>query len=242
MIKFGITERGDASLDKSWVEKMQSGNIIITKNPILIQKEILENKNKIILHTTITGLGGTKIEKKIKPPIEVIKDVETIIQNGFPAKQIVVRIDPIIMEYANVIIKQFFPKLKILSDLGVTRARYSYLDVYPHVKKRFIEAGINLNSLNYFQSNSVFQQNFANIIESSLKSIGFLEINTCAELVGTKIGCISKTDFKILGFDSNLAEGKSPQRTNCNCCQNKLELLSLQQKCKYGCLYCYWKD
>lgn len=95
MIKFGITEAGDAGLDYSWANKLLDGNIIITKhltaqNDKLIDL-LLKNKNKIILHVTCTGYGGTKMEPNVPKPQEVYNGVNELISRGFPEKQIVLR-------------------------------------------------------------------------------------------------------------------------------------------------------
>ena len=70
--KIGVTEAGDAGLDLSWVSKLFDVNVIITKhltpkNTALI-KALLNNKDKIILHCTCTGYGGTLMEKNVPTP------------------------------------------------------------------------------------------------------------------------------------------------------------------------------
>ena len=67
-MKIGITEAGDASLDYTWLNKIDScdGLILITKNVTdKFIDTILEHKDKIILHATCTGMGGTIIEPNV---------------------------------------------------------------------------------------------------------------------------------------------------------------------------------
>lgn len=50
-IKIGVTERGDAGIDFSWVQKLYPANVIIFKNlnDKLIDN-LVRNKDKIIFH------------------------------------------------------------------------------------------------------------------------------------------------------------------------------------------------
>lgn len=63
--KIGITEAGDAGVDLSWVDKMGSvdGAVLITKciSPNFVDAA-MKFKDKIIVHATITGYGGTILE------------------------------------------------------------------------------------------------------------------------------------------------------------------------------------
>ena len=79
-MKFGITEAGDAGLDFSWADKLLDGNIIITKHLTTkntqLLKLLIENQDKIILHATCTGFGGTKMEPNVPKPIEVYEGIQ----------------------------------------------------------------------------------------------------------------------------------------------------------------------
>jgi len=65
MNEIGITERGDAALDLGWLPWVEDGKpaILITKDPLKLWKELighlLSKKFNIIIHATITGLGGS---------------------------------------------------------------------------------------------------------------------------------------------------------------------------------------
>ena len=173
LMKIGITERGDVALDLSWTDKMRSvnGAVIIGKGyNDRFDNALLEFKDKVIYHATITGLGGTRLEPGVFPTDASIEHLKALIEKGFPADHVVVRIDPNepfqifsqlkvdgckgspfaqIDDY-NLIIE------KIIMDcvmLGIRRFRYSYLDLYGHVKKRINEAGIrtDINKFSHFQ-------------------------------------------------------------------------------------------
>ena len=70
LMKIGITERGDAALDISWLSWVKDNNptILITKNPESLLKTIIDNdlaSKNIIVHTTITGFGSTVLEPNV---------------------------------------------------------------------------------------------------------------------------------------------------------------------------------
>ena len=60
---FGVTETFDPAFNLSFFDNLYSGNIIITKRLTnkLIDK-LIEHKDKIILHCTVTGMGGSAVE------------------------------------------------------------------------------------------------------------------------------------------------------------------------------------
>ena len=73
MTQIGITERGDAALNLEWYNWVLANKptILITKNPKKLIEDFKNNSGKsifdfnIILHATITGLGGTAIESNV---------------------------------------------------------------------------------------------------------------------------------------------------------------------------------
>ena len=235
-MRFGITERGDAALDRSWTGKLDKvvGAILITKNVLHnnFWKTCLMYSNKIIIHATITGMGGTTIEPYVPPYMQVLSGVNNLIVRGFPAKQIVVRIDPIIPIDG--------PFIDTVDDilnhipLDITRVRYSFIDYYPHVKAR----GLKL-PWDSFHPPIEQQQKVIEIF----KKYPRFEYESCGEdhaPAEHQIGCISQKDLDILGIDM-IPMGRSKQRKSCKCIGNKYELLTSKSVCYHQCMYCYWK-
>jgi len=236
LIKVGITERGDAGLDFSWVNKLLDANIIITKNlnDVMIE-HLINNKEKIILHVTCTGFGGTKIEPKVPTKIHTYTYVQKLIKNGFPVEQIVLRVDPIIP--LKITLEQRVKEvLDLFKDTGIKRVRYSFLDMYPHVKTRLTEAGMNL-PFNTFCCPNYMKEDALNILK---EYEDIYEFEACAENTFHQLGCISQKDFDILGIKEE-AQPVGYQRKDCMCIAGKTELLNNKKKCPHGCLYCYWK-
>lgn len=216
MIQIGITERGDAGLDFSWEEKLKPVNIIISKqltprNNRLISA-LVRNKERIIFHATCTGYGGTVVEPHIPAPEEVHEGVRTLISEGFPAAQIVLRTDPIIPTQKGIQTAQRI--WDTFSDLGIPRCRYSVLDMYIHVRERFSNVGIRLPYETFRAPDGMMDAVRRAVIDCRKYSM-----EACAEDLPGQCGCISERDFEILGVPFEQHSGGAvcavPERRNC---------------------------
>ena len=252
-MKTGITERGDAAIDLTWANKLDNLDTatIITKNLSLKFRDTLlkahNDGHKLILHCTCTGFGGTIIEPHVPNYKTQLDNLKTLIDAGFPAKQCVLRIDPIfptekgLKRVCNVL--NYFTSL----NTNVTRIRISILDEYRHVKTRFANHGLPnvYPGSNFYASAEQFKT-----VADTLSQYNYI-FETCAEpqLVAIRpdkfkqIGCISKDDLNVLNIDtSSLTSSENKQnRYGCHCLSCKTELLTRRGQCPHGCLYCYWK-
>ena len=243
-IKIGITERGDAGLDTSWVEKIDKTaySVIITKNPCFenFQQLCLNHKDKILLHVTITGYGCTPMERYVPHPVKVVNNVNKLIEYGFPVEQIVWRIDPIIPTEDGILRAEYI--FHLIKDLPIKRIRMSVLDAYKHTRKRLEEIGYDLDYIGFNPSKERFEKIDALI--KSWKDKGFI-VETCAEPTLKEplhVGCVNIEDAKYFGVDTSSLIAINPQnRYGCLCCSAKTELLKNRQQCPHQCAYCYWK-
>lgn len=258
-LKIGITERGDASIDFSWFEKILNHEvdaaILITKN---ITKDFIDkvlylhnNNYKIVVHCTCTGHGGTLIEPNVPNFKEQLNQLQKLIELGFPKEQCVLRIDPIIpnedgLSVASHVIDYAF----ILGLLPNIRVRVSILDEYKHVKERFKQHGIQQT---YINSNQAAPSQLENVI--SMLETYPINYECCAEQMLLDIhkdsnknkyllegvGCISLKELAIFGLTPQNMRTNPQNRNGCGCLSCKTELLSSKKQCPNGCLYCYWK-
>ena len=127
------------------------------------------------------------------------------------------------------------------------------IDMYPHVRDRFIEAGLPIPYDGKFSPGRK-EIDAVNDMLSVVKSYwqeacndpNELLIEACAEPSLTEAkqcGCISSYDLELLGLDPDTAEdGVGYQRKDCMCYAGKVELLTAKQQCPHKCLYCFWRS
>ena len=242
-LKIGITEAGDAALDFAWLDKIDTvdGVVLVTKN--LTDKlidAILKHKDKIILHATCTGMGGTMIEPNVPDYKHQLAQVSKLMKAGFPEQQITIRVDPIVPTEKGLQTAQ-----KVIDASPIKRFRISVLDTYPHVRARFAANNVPLPYGNSFQASPAQFANMRKWLSEQNKDCIF---ETCAEtnfagLDNVKaIGCVSEKDLVTLGLPTDGIYRTGLQRRTCLCLSCKTELLTHKARCPHGCLYCYWKD
>ena len=259
-LKIGITEQGDPAFDFNWIDKLRNnvvdGAIIISKGVnSQLEQGLLEFKDKIIYHNTCTGLGGTCLEPNVPPYKEKLDHVKRLMDNGFSASHIVMRIDPIVGEdiikfSCEPYINNYDKFLEVLCEIiefavknGIRRIRYSFCDYYKHVRERFH----NQKIIDFSSSNTLYydeQQRYLTLFKDIQSIYPFISFESCGEKytpINHKLGCVSIKDIKILGLDVNQCHERFNIRNECLCCSPKIELLSNKSQCPHGCLYCYWK-
>lgn len=240
--RIGVTESGEIAFNLDAFDRLYNGNIIITKRLTdqLIEK-LVENRDRIILHCSITGFGGTRIEPFVPTAEDTLKKMKALIDAGFPVSHIVLRVDPIVptergMETATGVIRLF-------GGLGIPRLRFSFLDNYKHVRERFRKNDINELYGGSFHAPLEDRRRLAKDIESVAKENGFESVEACGEPGIDSVPCLSQRDIDILGLtDSVTLEGSAEQRKSCKCPANKSEILRVRpHRCENSCLYCYWR-
>ena len=251
MTKIGVTERGDAGLDLSWVNKFDSvdGAVIITKNPCspAFREAMLKNVEKTILHATITGYGTTPIEPNVPSYGRAFRFLHELIAAGYPVERVVLRVDPIIPDKDGIALAEHIIRKGCIA-VGIRRVRVSVVDMYPHVRERFKRASL---ALPYGENFKASLAQFAAVDEmlASCKDFGPLYANvkpcieTCAEpnlRNAEHVGCIGPKEYELFGIPLPEGEGFK-QRRDCLCLPGKTELLENRRQCPHGCLYCYWK-
>jgi DNA repair photolyase len=205
-------------------------------------EKLLENKDKCILHITVTGFGGTKIEPFVPTPEKNLEHIKTLIENGFPVEQIVLRIDPIMVTQRGT--DTALGVLELFKTVGIKRVRLSFMDMYNHTKERFKENNVPL-PYETFHANENVRKHVFNILNTEAIKMGYSIVQTCGEPGFENTPCISQMDIDILGLTESIKlEGKKEQRSTCGCPANKRQLISWEKskvKCGHKCLYCYMK-
>lgn len=245
-LKIGVTEAGDAGLDLSWVEKIDSVDaaIIITKQLTRgCRQALVDNKEKCILHATITGYGKTVLEPNVLEWKTSIFNLSDFVRDAdFPRKQVVIRVDPIIPTPKGIATAREVINLAAL--VGFRRFRVSVIDMYKHVRERFVQANLPLPYLDGFAPTQPMLNAVDEMLAEARRKHIAITFESCAEnLQNAKpVGCVSATDLEILGIPHDEMDEAGPQkRAGCRCYSGKTELLSNRHPCGHQCLYCYWR-
>ena len=248
-MKIGITERGDAGINLSWVSKVNQvdGMVLITKNiseMFVLNVLDLHNKGyKMIIHCTCTGYGRTELEPCVPDYKTQLNSLKILIDRGFPAENCVLRIDPIFPSEKGLNrvkdVLNYFMSL----NTGVTRIRVSIVDEYRHVKERYRQRGWTpLYGDNFGPSASQ-----VHAVACILQNYPYI-FETCAEKGLTDYsdkcivqGCISNKDLEIMDIPVIEMPVNPQNRKGCMCLSCKTELFEKRQPCPHGCVYCFWK-
>lgn len=248
-MRIGITERGDAGINLSWVAKVNQvdGLVLITKNiteTFALNVLDLHRKGyKIIVHCTCTGYGGTELEPHVPSYQSQLFALASLIHEGFPAENCVLRIDPIFpsekgLNRVREVINYF-----IALNTGVTRVRVSIVDEYKHVKDRYRQRGWNpLYGDNFGPSNEQVEM-VAHLLNAYSFTYEVCAENYLAQRLRDSqiIGCVSVKDLHILGIPTEEMTLNPQNRTGCHCLSCKYELFEKRHPCPHGCVYCFWK-
>ena len=252
-MRIGITERGDAGLDLTWKDKLNQvdGVVLVTKNLNQhFRTAVLDSMGTkpIIVHATITGWGGTPLEPHVPNFQTSIQNLQKLIQDGFPLKQCVLRIDPIIPFKVGLdVVNDVLSQVADCPEQRGIRGRVSILDEYQHVKQRLQMRGLSPFYPNgRFQASRQQKDDVLTFLRHWNKKENII-FETCAEpdLLDPAVvqqGCISPVDLQIMNLPVPQASYNNPQnRYGCLCLGCKTELLTRKQQCPHGCLYCYWR-
>ena len=249
-MKIGITERGDAGLDLRWTCSINNvnGAILITKaiTPEFI-RAVMTCRTPIVVHCTCTGYGGSVLEPGAPTPQTQLQRAKELVEAGFPASNLVLRVDPIFPSDKG--LAKAKAVLNAYRDMGLNnRVRVSIVDEYPHVRQRYAERGWpTLYGGNFYPNEEQVAR-----VAYLFKEYPMFQFETCAEhrlaqigrAIGVNIkaqGCISNEDLKVMGLPA-LNCGVNPQnRSGCLCLAPKTELLTKRGRCANSCVYCFWK-
>lgn len=240
MNKFFITERGDVAYQvKATLERLRGqfsygdGILIVTKRLdfLAVQELCMWKKENTIVHSNITGFGGSYIEKGVPPAEVVMEAFYNLKAMGFSEKHMVLRIDPIIPTERGT--NTAMRVLEMCPDF-VKRVRISFIDQYEHMRSTMKLPWESFHAPTECQEYALDRiLKFTNEREIKLEACGEpqLSINK---------GCISETDYDILGLQ-RIGNTRKGQRNGCMCLSSKTEILVKPNRCPNGCLYCYYR-
>lgn len=187
-------------------------------------------------------------------PETTIKALRKLIDDGFPAKNIVLRIDPIIPTEEGLEKAGYVLRLARIHIPDVKRIRISIYDDYHRAREEMCRRGFApIDDITKWKSEmerrpSPEQANA--VAETCLEYAHPDQIfELCAEpeLAAaypdrfTWSGCLSRKDCEIMNIEVPEHIGINGQnRYGCRCLKMKKELLSSKKRCPTNCAYCYW--
>ena len=151
-----------------------------------------------------------------------------------------IRVDPVIpTDYGIKVCYYVFNKF---AECGFNRFRVSIVDMYPHVRDRFLENGLKPLYGDKFSPDRFLVSSVSELFGKVKSKFPDIRIEACAEPFLKNVvhcGCVSSFDLDLLGLSCD-SDSLGFQRKGCLCYSGKVELLNNKKQCSHGCLYCYW--
>lgn len=207
-------------------------------------RDELSKYDQLYFHFTITGLGGTVIEKRVPPPDVAFAQLEMLAELAGQPELISLRFDPIVYWEEGGEVRsnlQFFEALAPrASHLGIKTVRLSFAQWYTKATRRALRRGFP-----YIDPPLEAKREAARKLVEAARTHG-LDLFSCsqdwlAEVPGiTPSSCIDGRLLQSLhprGEPASLKKDKT-QRQECRCTES-VDIGSYTQSCPHSCIYCY---
>jgi len=207
-------------------------------------KERLDKYDLRYCHFTITGLGGSFIEKGVPSPEETLHQLDSLIEIVGRPERVSVRFDPIVFWEKQGEMKtnlNFFETLApSLAAKGITAIRFSFAQWYNKAKRRADKADFA------YVDPSVEEKKKRAAGLFSIAKTWNLHLYSCSQKFLTEVpginpsACIDGTLLQNLHPQKekpSIKKDKS-QRSECGCTES-VDIGSYSLSCPHSCLYCY---
>jgi len=217
-------------------------------------KNLLENRHQLreglkkydqtYFHFTVTGLGGSLIEKQVPQPETALGQLEPLVELAGRPERVSLRFDPVVYWVEGGTIQtnlSFFEKLAPRAGrLGVRAIRFSFAQWYGKSRRRAAKRGFA------YVDPSLDEKRKAALVLSDIAKAWGVRLFSCSQdflAAVPGIGPSSCIDGALLqrlhpsGEPVSLLKDKT-QRRECHCTQS-VDIGSYTQSCPHSCLYCY---
>jgi len=204
----------------------------------------LQKYDQLYLHFTITGLGGTFIEKGVPPPLAALSQLDSLIEITGTPKRISVRFDPVLYWKEDKEVKTNLSSFKKLAPelaaRGIENIRFSLAQWYGKAVRRAAKYGFN-----YVDPSEEEKKKAARSLNREAKRWEMC-LYACSQDFLSKIPGIQPSSC-IDGFllsrihpkkEEASTKKDSSQRAECRCTES-IDIGSYTQSCPHSCLYCY---
>ena len=204
----------------------------------------LRKYDQLYFHFTITGLGGTQVEREVPSPQAALQQLKPLLALVGCPERISLRFDPVIYWPEKDEIKtnlRFFEELAArAAELGIREVRFSFAQWYGKSKRRAAKM-----SFPYVDPTLEEKRNDAFYLSTIARSRG-LNLYGCSQDFLTDVPGIRPSaciDGRLLqechpeGSPVSVTKDKS-QRRECRCTES-VDIGSYTQTCPHSCVYCY---
>lgn len=207
-------------------------------------RDFLQKYDQLYLHFTITGLGGSFIEKGVPHPPVALFQLDPLIKIVGLPERISIRFDPVLYWKEDSAIKtniHFFEKIAPeLNARGIKDIRVSFAQWYAKAKTRAAK-----HRFFYMDPPQREKKEAAGIIARIAQKWN-LELHSCSQNFLTEVpgirpsSCIDGPLFQKLHPDGEPVSGRKDksQRAECRCTES-VDIGSYTQFCPHSCIYCY---
>ena len=207
-------------------------------------REAVRRYDQIYCHFTMTGLGGTAIERGVLPFGQAISQVESLAQIAGSPRRVSLRFDPVVYWKEGPQIRTnlgFFEKLAAeASRQGIRDIRFSFAQWYGKAVRRAERCRFP-----YYDPSVEEKLKDAGTLASMARSFG-LNLYACCQNFLTAIpgirpsACIDGACLEDLHPAVAPASPKKDktQRMECRCTES-VDIGSYAQSCPHSCIYCY---
>lgn len=216
-------------------------NLIENKKNI---RDLLKKYNQLYLHFTITGLGGTRIERGVPSLSTSLRQLDPIVEITEKPERVTLRFDPCFFweEKGKVLSNlSFFKKLAAeISARGIKNVRFSFAQWYGKAKRRADKLDFP-----YVDPPLEKKLNFSRDLVEIAQHWN-LNLYSCSQGFLTSVpgihpsSCINGPLLEKLHPASTPVSSRKDrsQRAECGCTES-IDIGSYSQTCPHCCLYCY---
>jgi len=206
--------------------------------------ELVAKYEQAYFHFTITGLGGTLLERGVPSPDEAMAQLPKLVAAAGSPARVSVRFDPVVFWRDGGVLRTNLPFFNRLAprvaDAGIEDVRVSFAQWYGKAKRRAEKRGFD-----FVDPGEGEKRARALEIAGTAAKWG-LALNACAQAFLTGVpgfrpsSCIDGSRLRELHprrEPVSVRKDRS-QRPECGCTESK-DIGSYTQVCPHSCVYCY---
>jgi hypothetical protein len=216
-------------------------NLIENRYGLLDQ---LAKYDQLYFHFTVTGLGGSFIERGAPLPGEALLQLERLLDIAGRPERVSLRFDPVLYWVEGKELRTnllFFEKITpLLSEKKITAVRFSFAQWYGKAVRR-----ANKHGLVFVDPPPEKKREDALYLASTARKTGLNLYSCCQKILEDLEGiqpsaCIDgRLLTRLHPGKEKASTGKDKgQRPDC-CCTDSSDIGSYSQSCPHSCLYCY---